>query len=131
MTIRSEKLQAIASPWSEWISDLGRRMLTSEGGLQSKIDVEFGRGRDFQVLASLVYCCESIPTRSLANSTKLEAFLSRTDSPRAEFKKSIQDVLTSFWHIADKPELNVAFRNVKQRVAPVEFVFIGKSQGLI
>ena len=127
LTIATEKLQAIASPWSGWISDLSRRMLTSEGGLQSKVEVEFGRGRDFQVLASLIYCCESIPSRALANSSKLEAFLSRMDEPRAEFKKRIEDVLTTFWHIADRPELNAAFTSIKKRVAPVEFVFIGTS----
>ncbi|KAJ3537046.1 hypothetical protein NM688_g6746 [Phlebia brevispora] len=121
----AEKLQAIASPWSEWISDLSRRMLTSETGLQDKIDVDLGRGRDFQILASLVYCCDGIPSRTVASSTKLEQFLLRTDRPRSEFMQHMSDVLKTLWVIAEDNDLNMAFTSIKQRVAPVEFVFIG------
>ena len=36
-------------------------------------------------------------------------------------------MLSRFWHIADDPRLNFAFRDIQKRVAPAEFVFTGES----
>lgn len=56
---------------------------------------------------------------------KLEQWLPRTDKPWDSIKQDVEDVMTSYWNIANDPELNAAFK-IKKRVAPVEFVFIGK-----
>ncbi|GBE81572.1 hypothetical protein SCP_0313010 [Sparassis crispa] len=121
----AEKLQAIASPWAEWISDLEARFISSDDGLTSVIDVDTKRGRDFQCLSQLVYCCDGYPEHLLPTSQKMESFVSRMDVPNAVFKTAIKDVLTEFWHIANTPQLNAAFTNIPKRVAPAEFVFIG------
>lgn len=60
---------------------------------------------------------------------KLSKWLTRTDEPSKTFKKSINNVLTSFRHIASTPETNSAFFQITARVAPVEFVFIGEFLG--
>jgi hypothetical protein len=38
----------------------------------------------------------------------------------------IEEVLTAFWRIASNNEYNEAFKKIPQRIAPVEFIFIGK-----
>ncbi|EMD37632.1 hypothetical protein CERSUDRAFT_94633 [Gelatoporia subvermispora B] len=121
----AEKLQAIASPWAEWVSELDTRYVNSDGGLTEIIDVDMKRGRDFQCLAQLVYCCDSYPEQVMPTPQKLETWLLRTDPPSEVFQKAIQEVLTEFWHIAHTPHLNDAFTQIAKRVAPIEFVFVG------
>ncbi|KAH9944704.1 hypothetical protein B0H21DRAFT_449076 [Amylocystis lapponica] len=121
----AEKLQAISSPWAEWISGLEARFISSDDGLTSTINVDMKRGRDFQCLAQLIYCCDGFPEHVVPTAQKMEQFVSRTEPPSNAFKAAVQSVLTEFWHLADTKGLNDAFVRVTQRVAPIEFVFIG------
>ncbi|KAH7913136.1 hypothetical protein BJ138DRAFT_1059555 [Hygrophoropsis aurantiaca] len=121
----AEKLQAISSPWAEWISDLEARHVTSEQGLGVVVQWDTKRGRDFQCIAQFVYCCDGLPDHLLPTAQKLEKWLIRVDSPPPTFKTQMNDVLKAFWHIANTDGLNAAFKKVEKRVAPVEFVFIG------
>lgn len=120
-------MQAISSPWGEWIAELETRHVNSENGLAHVLEWDTKRGRDFQCLAQLVYCCDLLPDHALPTAQKLEKWLARVDNPNHNFKTHINDVLTVFWHIATSPELNAGFVQVEKRVAPVEFVFIGES----
>jgi hypothetical protein len=119
-------LQAISSPRAEWISDLELRHVNTEGGLAEVLEWDTKRGRDFQCIAQLVYCCDSLPEHALPTAQKLEKWLLGSDKPNQAFKAQINDVLTEFGYIAMTPGLNAAFEQVDKRVAPVEFVFIGK-----
>ncbi|KAG6334250.1 hypothetical protein ID866_4841 [Astraeus odoratus] len=121
----AEKLQAISSPWSEWLADLHNMHVNMEGGLAQALEWDTKRGRDFQCIAQMVYCCDSLPDQALPTAQKLEKWLSRVDKPTQAFKKHIGDALNAFWHIANTESLNNAFKQVEKRVAPVEFVFIG------
>lgn len=76
----------------------------------------------------MVYCCDGLPKHQLLpTSQKVEKWLSRIDSPGEQFKDDIERVLKDFWLIADKKELNEGFTKIQQRVAPVEFLFVGKN----
>ncbi|KIJ67915.1 hypothetical protein HYDPIDRAFT_107452 [Hydnomerulius pinastri MD-312] len=121
----AEKLQAISSPWSEWIGDLETRHINSSHGLAEVLEWDTKRGRDFQCVAQFVYCCDSLPDHALPTAVKLEKWLTRVDKPNQTFKTQISDVLTAFGYIASTPGLNAPFTQVDKRVAPVEFVFIG------
>ncbi|KAI6046100.1 hypothetical protein EDC04DRAFT_1872864 [Pisolithus marmoratus] len=121
----AEKLQAISSPWAEWIADLHTRHVNTEGALAQVLEWDTRRGRDFQCIAQMVYCCDSLPEHALPTAQKLEKWLSRIDKPTHSFKARIDNTLNAFWHIADADNLNAAFNQVDKRVAPVEFVFIG------
>ncbi|KAI0373428.1 hypothetical protein BV20DRAFT_1049842 [Pilatotrama ljubarskyi] len=121
----AEKLQAINSPWQEWISLLEARFISPEDGLTSIIDVDVGRGRDFQLVAQLVYCCEQYPVHAQPTAKNLEKFLQRTDEPKIQFQETVTKVFTAFWHIAHSATLNYAFTHIKKRVSPAEFVFTG------
>ncbi|CCM05005.1 uncharacterized protein FIBRA_07204 [Fibroporia radiculosa] len=121
----AEKLQAISSPWAEWITMLDTRYVGSDGGITSCIDVDMKRGRDFQTLAQLVYCCYNFPDQTVPTPQKMEGWLTSMDPPSATFKQEINDVLTEFCHLANTRHLNTAFSKIPKRVAPVEFVFCG------
>ncbi|KAG2150495.1 hypothetical protein DEU56DRAFT_32120 [Suillus clintonianus] len=122
----AEKLQAISSPWADWISDLELRHVNVDNrGLASVLEWDTTRGRDFQCIAQLIYCCDGYPDHPLPTAQKLEKWLKRVDHPLPAFMVEINDVLSEFWNIATKDDLNAAFTEVDKRVAPVEFVFIG------
>jgi len=121
----AEKLQAISSPWASWISDLDTMRVSCDGGIADKINVDIKRGRNFQSLAQLTFCCHGIPAMLIPTATKLEQWLSNADPPNPLFKKTINDVLIEFWHLANIKGLDRAFTKIDKRVAPIEFVFIG------
>ncbi|KAG2368139.1 hypothetical protein BDR07DRAFT_1448474 [Suillus spraguei] len=122
----AEKLQAISSPWADWISDLELRHVNAEHkGLASVLEWDTTRGRDFQCIAQLIYCCDGLPDHPLPTAQKLEKWLKRVDKPPTTFMTQINDVLSDFWHIATQSDLDAAFTEVDKRVAPVEFVFVG------
>lgn len=123
----AERLQAISSPWATWIGSLEAQFVSAENGLANVLQWDTKRGRDFQCIAQLIYCCDQLPEQTGPPSMlRLSKWLLRTDEPPSKFKKSINNVLTSFRHIASTPETNSAFVKITARVAPVEFVFIGE-----
>jgi hypothetical protein len=95
-----------------------------EGGLTEVIDWDTKRGRDFQNIAYMVYCCDGLPVEQQPTNQKLTKWLSRVDPPNQSFKDEIGGILTEFWRIANDESLNEGFSNGK-RLAPVEFIFIG------
>ena len=103
------------------------RYLLHEDSLTQKINVAIKRGLDFQLVASLVYCCDTVAERGQPTSKKLEEMLNRKNKPSEAFKRAINDTFTAFWHIADSPHLNHGFTQIDKRVAPTEFTFIGAS----
>ncbi|KAM5543199.1 hypothetical protein V8D89_003073 [Ganoderma adspersum] len=121
----AEKLQAIPSPWSEWIGELQSRYVYIDNSLTQKINVTIKRGQDFQLIAGIVFCCDMYPEQAMPSSQNLNTWLLREDHPPEQFKAAMRDVLNRFWHIVDDEELNKAFTEIKQRVAPAEFIFTG------
>ncbi|KAJ7180176.1 hypothetical protein C8R43DRAFT_1117504 [Mycena crocata] len=116
----AEKLAAIDSPWADWISKLE----TIEGGLSQVLVWDTKRGREFQNVAQFVYCCDGYPDENVPSAPKMEKWLSRVDPPGEQFKQDIDEALDEFGRIAVDPQLNMGFK-INQRLAPVEFVFIG------
>ncbi|KAF8621566.1 hypothetical protein AX15_007593 [Amanita polypyramis BW_CC] len=121
----AEKLQAISSPWADWISHLEARHVSVDGGLSSQFEWDTKRGRDFQNIAHFVYCCDGLPNEYLPTTQKLEKWLARVDPPGDQFQKEIDDTLRELWMIAKERQLNKGFTAIGKRLAPVEFVFIG------
>jgi hypothetical protein len=89
------------------------------------------RGRDFQCIAQFVYCCDGLPDHLFPTAQKMEKWLTRVDKPTPAFKSLINEVLRQFWVIAMTPNLKYAFTNIDKRLAPVEFVFVGREPFLI
>jgi hypothetical protein len=121
----AEKLQAVSSPWADYIGMLTQMRLTSATGIADQIQIDTSRGRDFQAIAQFVYCCDGLPEERLPTAAKLEKWLQRTEHPAPNFKEQIKKTMQRFQHMASTPELRIGFTAIKNRVAPVEFVFIG------
>ena len=100
--------------------------VTVHGGLSSQFEWDTKRGRDFQNIAHFVYCCDGLPNENLPTAQKLETWLSRVDPPGDQLKKEIDETLRELWMIAKEKNLNKGFTAIGKRLAPVEFVFIGK-----
>jgi hypothetical protein len=73
----------------------------------------------------MVYCCDGLPEELLPTAQKIEKWISRIDKPPQKFQEDIETVLRSLWVIASHDRYNEGFVKVPQRVAPVEFIFIG------
>ena len=118
-------MQAIASPWSEWISELQARYFTPQDGLTQQINVSVKRGQNFQLIAGLAYCCDKYKEKGQPTSRNLERWLLQTSTPPPSLKKAMSEALGAFWFIASSDTLNHGFTQVAQRVSPTEFIFTG------
>jgi len=121
----AEKLQAIASPWAQWIASLEQKHVLSDGGLSAILDWDTSRGRDFQCIAQMVYCCDGLPDYLLPTAQKLEKWLVRVDPPTESFMSRVDKALSEFWYLASNKGFDKGLKGFDKRVAPVEFVFIG------
>ncbi|KLO14629.1 hypothetical protein SCHPADRAFT_850808 [Schizopora paradoxa] len=125
----AEKLQAISSPYADWIRTLDSKYVQAQedsDSLSQTLDWDIRRGRNFQCLTQLVFCCLQLPQHADATSAKkLGTWLTRIDGPPPNFKKQIEDCLREFYTIASDETLSAPFKTVKERVSPIEFVFIG------
>ncbi|KAF8274630.1 hypothetical protein EI94DRAFT_1712759 [Lactarius quietus] len=123
----AEKLQAISSPWADYITHLEKTHVTIDNGLIDVIPFDDTRGRAFQNIAQFVYCCAGLPAAQRIPSTaKLEKWLMAPDErPSSAFRDAIGLVLGLLWEIAGSTEHDAPFRCFKAKVSPVEFVFIG------
>ena len=109
-----------------WITQLEARHVAVDGGLSDVLEWDTKRGRDFQNIAHMVFCCDGLPSELLPTAQKIEKWISRIDKPPEQFKADIEEVLTAFWRIASSKNYDEAFTKITQRIAPVEFIFIGK-----
>ena len=123
----AEKLQAITSPWANYITHLEKTHVTIDGGLVDVIAFDDTRGRAFQNIAQLVYCSAGLPAaQRIPSPAKLEKWLTAPDErPAAAFREALGAVLDRLWEIARNVDLDAPFRRFKAKVSPVEFVFIG------
>ncbi|KAI0063589.1 hypothetical protein BV25DRAFT_1824146 [Artomyces pyxidatus] len=123
----AEKMQAISSPWANWINELEGRYISVSGGLADLIQFATKRGRNFQNLASMAYCALGADDdlRPVASAPKLTKWLNGTDGPTEGFKSKFNSALTRLLEIAPDDTLNQAFRKIEAKVAPVEFVYMG------
>jgi hypothetical protein len=111
-----------------WIAFLEKTHVAIEDGLAEKIKWNIKRGRDFQNIAHMVYCCDGLEPDGehlLPTAQKMEKWISREDPPPHSFKKNIENVLKSLWVLGSDSRYNEAFSKIKALVAPVEFVFLG------
>jgi hypothetical protein len=123
----AEKLQAISSPWANYITHLEKTHLMIDGGLVDQISFDDTRGRAFQNTAQLVYCCAGLPgAQRIPTAHKLEKWLTSPDErPSAAFQDAMTEVLKSLWELSRHEELDAPFRRFRAKVSPVEFVYIG------
>lgn len=97
-----------------------------EGGLQEFVEFDQKRGRLYQNLAHLVYCIEGLPDeRRFATAAKVTAWINSPEPVPKHLERLAESTLREFLAIASDKKHSQAFEKIKQRVAPVEFIFIG------
>ncbi|KAI0305571.1 hypothetical protein B0F90DRAFT_1074625 [Multifurca ochricompacta] len=121
----AEKLQAIASPWADYVNELDVKYISISGGLAGHVDFDAKRGRTFQNLASMLYCCEDVDLRRTPSAVQLEKWLNGRKGPSRTFSSRMERALSSLLEIASDATLNKAFTGYTAKVSPAEFVFIG------
>ncbi|KAI0093397.1 hypothetical protein BDY19DRAFT_903148 [Irpex rosettiformis] len=121
----AEKLQAHSSPWADYISTLTQMRLVNTKGISAHITVDTTRGRDFQAMAQMVYCCEGLPEQRNPTAHKLDKWLQQTEPPTPQFQNDINKTLQTFQLMASTPGLDIGFTEIQNRVAPAEFIFTG------
>ncbi|KAG6821635.1 hypothetical protein H0H93_000144 [Arthromyces matolae] len=123
----AEKLQALASPWAQWIRELEQRHVGVEGGLATVLEWDTKRGRDFQNIAYLVCCCDFLPEKEeIPTAASMMKWIERDDPPTEQFKAEIKELLVDFWNIGNDRHLNHGLKKIGSRLAPVEFIYVGE-----
>ncbi|KAI0050520.1 hypothetical protein FA95DRAFT_1555647 [Auriscalpium vulgare] len=121
----AERLQAVSSPRAVWLTDLDKQYMSVDNGLADCIDLDTARGRNFQNLAQIAYCCDGLPEVLVPTTGKVETWLRDMSSPTPKARKRMVDVLTDFWRIATNTNLNHGIKSFKSKFSPVEFVYVG------
>jgi hypothetical protein len=121
----AEKLQAIASPWADYVNELDMKYISINGGLASHVEFDMKRGRTFQNLASMLYCCQDVDLRRTPSAIHLERWLNELPGPSRTFKFRMERMLSNLLLIASDKALDKAFTGFSAKVSPAEFVFIG------
>lgn len=125
----AEKLQALSSHWADFIHGLEGQYL-AEADLLTPILPNSGneRGRNFQGIAYMVYCCDGFPSQDTPNAKSVNNWLVQTERlPTDGFQSRIRQMLATFETIASDSRYNWCFvaNGLKRNVAPVEFIYIG------
>jgi hypothetical protein len=131
MNLSAEKLQAIASPWADYVNELDMKYISIGGGLASHVEFDARRGRTFQNLASMLYCCEDVDLQRTPSALQLERWLSGPKEPSQTFKYRVERMLSNLLEIACDASLNKGFTGFSAKVSPAEFVFIGMESLLL
>jgi hypothetical protein len=120
-----EKLQAIASPLADYVNELDVKYISIGGGLSTHVEFDKKRGRTFQNLASMLYCCEEVDLQRTPSAIQLERWLNDLKGPSKVFKTRVERMLSNLLEIARDQALNRGITGFSAKVSPAEFVFIG------
>lgn len=123
-----EKLQAISSLWTSWINSVNAEFVTSKDGLQETLGISGKHASGYHALSHIAYCCSHLPKKqTMPTFTTLSKFLDQETSPPKNLQRDMADVMKKFTEIATTEKLRFGFSTIHQKVAPVEFVYIGLS----
>jgi hypothetical protein len=108
---------------NRWINELLQIYIHSDGGLLEYVKWDCKRGRDFQGLSFMIYCCDNVGGQPCPTTPRVTQWLDRVDAPSKTFKQELQTTLSNFLRLA--MSYKPTFQNYGKSLAPVEFVYIG------
>lgn len=74
----------------------------------------------------MVYCCSDLSHEYTPLTIPLSKWLTaQKEPPKDQFKDEMEDVLRTMWVIGSDDQHNEAFVKIANKVAPLEFIFIG------
>lgn len=116
----------MSSPWTTWINGVNAKFVTGSGGLQDKLGISGKHASGYHAVAHIAYCCSHLPRQQkIPTFATLNKFLDQDTNPSKTLQRDVKDVMNKFTEIATKDDLRYGFINIPQKVAPVEFVYIG------
>ena len=101
------------------------KYVSISGGLASHVEFDMKRGRTFQNLASMLYCCQEVDLQRTPSAIQLERWLNEPQGVSRTFKSRVERMLSNLLEIASDQALNKGFTGFSAKVSPAEFVFIG------
>lgn len=107
------------------MNDLDMKYISIGGGLSSHVEFDTKRGRTFQNLSSMLYCCEEVDLQRTPSALQLERWLNEPKGPSKIFKSRVERMLSNLVAISEDKALNKGFTGFSAKVSPAEFVFIG------
>ena len=107
------------------MNDLDMKYISIDGGLSSHVEFDMKRGRTFQNLASMLFCCEEVDLQRTPSAIQLERWLNEPKGPSKIFQSRVERMLSNLLEIARDKTLNKGFTGFSAKVSPAEFVFIG------
>ena len=110
---------------ADYLNELDMKYVSISGGLGSHVEFDSKRGRTFQNLASMLYCCEDVDLRRTPSAIQLEKWLNGPKGPTRIFRSRMERTLSSLLEITSDKALNKGFTGFSAKVSPAEFVFIG------
>jgi hypothetical protein len=123
-----EKLQAVSSPWTRWINIVNGDFVTGPEKLQEKLGISAKHASGYHAVAHIAYCCSHLPKKQkIPTFATLNKFLEQDNNPSKNLQRDVVDVMKKFTEIATTERLRFGFSEIPQKVAPVEFVYIGRS----
>ena len=123
-----ERLQAVSSSWTRWINTINSQFVSAPDSLQDKLGISGKHASGYHAVAHIAYCCSHLPKQqNIPNFATLNKFLGQDTSPGKSLQRDMIDVMKKFTEIATSDKLRFGFSNIPHKVAPVEFVFIGRS----
>lgn len=122
-----EKLQAVSSQWTRWINTINAEFVVGADGLQDKLGISGKHASGYHAVAHIVYCCSHLPKQQkIPSFATLSKFIDQDSTPPKTLQRDMADVMKKFTEIATTEKLRFGFSNIPQKVAPVEFVYIGQ-----
>lgn len=102
--------------------------MTISEGLQDKLGISGKHASGYHAVAHIAYCCSHLPKKQkIPAFATLSKFLDQDGGPPNNLQRDIVDVMKKFTEIASTEKLRFGFSDIPQKVAPVEFVYIGQS----
>ncbi|KZT62016.1 hypothetical protein CALCODRAFT_479498 [Calocera cornea HHB12733] len=121
----SEKLQGITSPFADFVRQLQKQYVDGENTLGDSINWQKKRGVDFACCAQILACLYNLPTFVWPGQTQLDKFLRKKEVPTNSFRLEVLQIFAEYVSLARDNRYNAGFRDITERVAPVELVMIG------
>jgi hypothetical protein len=112
-----------------WVAEVVAKHVSVDGGLYQQLRWDTQRAKDFQGICQIIFCCEDVEAKKTGmTASTLEKWLARPEVPTKEFRQQIDSTMYCYSQLAAlKDEQHSPFSQVEQRLAPAEFVFIGKA----
>ncbi|KAG7575293.1 hypothetical protein FFLO_00457 [Filobasidium floriforme] len=124
----AEKLQALATPYSVWMTSLLNKHVFGEEGdtINSYFkDWKQDRGQAYQNVCVLVYFIEKYPLPiTSVSSIALGSWLKRVDAPEVHLRRKVDTVFYYYIELM-KMYQDVAITACGKKLSPIEFSFIG------